>query len=528
MKNNGLILFQILFSNQYRISELKDKSSKYRRNAIITGIIITILIGMIATYSFGMGFALGSMGIAKVIPGYGITIVSLITLFFTIFKSNGTLFGFKDYDMLISLPIKISTIIASRFFYMYFMNTIFATIVMVPLGIAYYIFEKPEMSFIIIWLIGILLATLIPTTLAAVIGAIIVYVASHFKYTNAFVTISSVVLVVAIIVAPMFIGNANSSTFDINQLTNIGEMISQQNKSIYPISALFEKAVVDNSLIALLLFIVISVCWYLLFLTILSTKYKSINTAIMTHSAKSNYKLTELKTSSVLFALYKKELKRFFSSNVYVLNVGMGAIMALVMTIAVFVLEPSKLEEMMQVSNLENVLIKIIAFGFAGVLSMSCSTSVSLSLEGKNLWILKSLPVKTKTIVNSKILVNLTITMPIALVFGILMNVKFQSDWITRILLIVTPVVYSFFVAVWGMFINIKLPNFEWESETALIKQGLASMIGMLGGALFSIFPIGAILFLNDYPYQLIQMFATVLFGFVSVLLYRAVCNYKI
>ncbi len=528
MKNNGFILFQILMWNQYKLNEIKDKNSKYRRNAFLTGIVMAIVIGILATYSFGMGFALGKMGIAKVIPGYGIMIVGIITLFFTIFKSNGTIFAFKDYEQLISLPIKTSTIIASRFFYMYFMNTIFAAIIMIPLGIAYYIFEKPEVVFFVIWTIGILLATLIPTTLAAVIGAVIVYVASHFKYTNALVSISSVVLVVAIIVVPLFMGNGGSNTLDMNQLTNIGEMISQQSKMIYPISSLFETAVVENNIIELLLFIAISVGWYFLFLTILTTKYKAINTAIMTHSAKSNYKMTELKASSAMFALYKKELKRFFTSNVYVLNVGMGAIMALVMTIAVFVLEPAKLEEMMQVSNLNDTLMKVIAFGFSGVLSMSCTTSVALSLEGKNLWILKSLPVKTKTIVDSKILVNLTITVPIALLFGVLMNIKFHTDIITRIMLVVTPIVYSFFVAVWGMVINIKLPNFEWESETALIKQGLASMLGMLGGAFFVIAPIAAILLLNVYPYQLIQILATALFGLVSVFLYRIACKYKI
>lgn len=528
MKNNGVILFRILFWNQYRINEWRVKKSKYRRNSIIVGIAVVACMSMLAFYSFGIGYALGSMGIANVIPGYGITIVSIITLFFTIFKSNGTLFGFREYEMLISLPIKTSTIITSRFFYMYFINTIFAAIVLVPLGIAYYIFEKPGILFFIIWLCGLLLVTLIPTTLAAVIGATIAYIGSRFKYTNIFITIASFLLVVGIMVSSMFMGNMDEKNIDINQLSNIGEMISKQLNAIYPISSIFQKAVVEYNIVCLALFIAISLGWYLLFLVLLSAKYKSINTAIMTHSTKSNYKMKELKTSSALGALYKKELKRFFSSNVYVLNVGMGAIMALIMTIAIFVLKPEKLEEMLQVSNLENILIKIIAFVFSAVIAMSCTTSVALSLEGKNLWILKSLPIHTKTIMNSKLLVNLTISLPIDLIFGVLMNIKFETDIVTRILLFATPVVYSILVATWGMFINIKLPNYEWESETAVIKQGMASMIGMFGGTVIAVVPIAAILMLPQYSYQFIQIIATILFGLISALFYHRICNYQI
>jgi ABC-2 type transport system permease protein len=528
MKNNIAILFKILLINQLKINEIKEKKSKQRRNTILVGIAMIALVIMLASYSFGIGFGLGSLGIGHVIPGYGISIVSIITLFFTIFKSNGTIFGFKDYEMLVSLPIKTSTIIASRFLHMYLMNTIFAAIVMIPLGVAYCIFEKPAGLFYLIWVCGILLATLIPTTIAAAIGAIIVYVASHFKYTNVCVTVLSFILVIGIIGSSLFMGNVETNTLDINQLSNLGEMISEQSNTMYPISSIFEKAVVEYNIGAFLLFIVISLGWYLLYLKLLTLKYKSINTAIMTHSSKSNYKMQELKTSSALGALYKKELKRFFSSNIYVLNVGMGAIMAFVMTIAIFVLEPSKMEEMMQIPSLDVILVKVIPFVFSAVIAMSCTTSVALSLEGKNLWILKSLPINTKTILNSKIFVNLTITVPIALLFGVLMNIKFQPDIVTRMMLIITPIIYSIFVAVWGMFINIKMPNFEWESETAVIKQGMSSMIGMLGGAVFAVIPILAIIFLTNLTYQMINVVATVIFGLISVLLYRSISRYKI
>ncbi|PXV96113.1 ABC-2 type transport system permease protein [Lachnotalea glycerini] len=528
MISNSMLLLKILFLNQFKINELKEKDSKYRRNVILVGISIIIVFVMMAVYSFAIGWSLGVMGIAKVIPGYGITIVSLITLFFSIFKSNGILFGMKDYDMIVALPFRTRTIVASRFLYMYIMNTLFALVIMIPLGLVYYMFEKPTSFFFFTWFCGIFLSTLLPTALAAMIGGLIAYIASHFKYTNVVSILLSLALVIGIILSSMSLGSMDESSTDLSRFTQLGEQISKQINSVYPPSELFEKAINNQDIAALLSFIIISVAWYVLFVQVLSLKYKSIHTAIFTHSTKSNYKIQNLKTSSVLKALYRKEIKRFFSSYAYVLNVGMGAIMAFIMVIAVFVLNPEQLERIAKIPNIQNMLIKIIAFVFSAVIAMSCTTSVALSLEGKNLWILKSLPIGTKTIMNSKILVNLTITIPIAILFGILMNLKWKTDFITRIMLFIIPIIYSILSAVWGMFINIKLPNYDWESETTVIKQGMSSAIGMLGGPVFAIVPVLIILAFQTVPYQIFHIVITLIVAGIAWLLYRNIIKYQL
>ena len=51
----------------------------------------------------------------------------------------------------------------------------------------------------------------------------------------------------------------------------------------------------------------------------------------------SNYEINSMKKESVLVALYKKELTRFFSSTVYVINSGMGVVMALAFSLAIVV-----------------------------------------------------------------------------------------------------------------------------------------------------------------------------------------------
>lgn len=527
MKNNTFLLLKLLLLNQFKVNQLKDKSRK-RVSIVLMGGVILLLSTILIMYSYGIGYSLGMIGIAKVIPSYALTIVGIITLFFTVFKSNGILFGTTDYERLMSLPIKTSEIIASRFLHMYLMNTYFAFLIMAPLGFVYVFFEKPSGSFAFIWFVGMLFSTLFPTTLATIIGGIIAFISSHFKYTNALSIILSFILVIGILLSSIGLGGMDESVMQTTQLSKLGEMISKELYTLYPLSLLFEKAVTNNNWFSFAGFLAFSIVLYLIFIKMLSLQYKKINTAILSFQAKSNYTMQKMKMSGTLMALYKKELKRFFSSYAYVLNIGIGAVMALIMAISVFILQPETLENAMEMTNLEPLLSKVIAFAFSMVLCMSCTTSVALSLEGKNLWILKSIPVSTKTILDSKILVNLTITLPVSIVFGTLMNVKFDTDIITRIFFYVIPITYSFFIAVWGMFINIKLPNYEWTSETAVIKQGVASMLGMLGGPVFALIPLIALILLPSISYQFIQIVAVILILMFVLSLYRYIASCKI
>lgn len=529
MKNSCLVLLKVQLINQYKLNNLVSKqNSKEKSRVIMMAIIFIILGGVLMLYSFGLGFGLGMLGAANIIPGYAVMITGIITLFFTMIKSNGVIFGYRDYDMLMSLPVKTGTIITSKFLSMYVMNTLFTTLVMLPMGIAYCVFEKPSVLFYFLWLIGMLTSSLVPTTIATVAGAVIIAISSRFKHTTAVATILSFVLLLGFMGGSMRLGNQDVENIDVNQLANLGKLFSEQINKIYPLSWLYTKGVVEMSLYHFTLYLVISLGWYYLFVKAISIQYKKLNTSLMTYQAKSNYKLRELKVQPPIYALYKKEMKRFFSSTLYVLNVGFGVVMMIATAIACFIMGPEKLAEFMQVEGMVSMFNKIIPFALSVMLTMTCTTSVSLSLEGKNLWILKSSPIQDITIFHSKILVNLTLLLPTAILSSLLIATRFPMDVISFLLLLIVPIAYSVFTSVWGMYINIKMPNYEWVSETAVIKQGMASMIGMLGGAVFAAIPIGIILIFNQIDYRISQSVCMVLIIGFTMLLYHKVRKSKI
>ncbi len=153
--------------------------------------VIVILSASLMGYAYMIGVSFSVMGLSEVLPAYGLVVSSFLLLFFTVLKSNGTLFALKDYEMVMSLPVKTRTIIASRFLVMYALNLGVVLLVMLPMGIAYIQHNTVTTLFYPIWLVGMLIAPLFPTTIAAIIGALIVWVASKFRHTNALVTIFS-------------------------------------------------------------------------------------------------------------------------------------------------------------------------------------------------------------------------------------------------------------------------------------------------------------------------------------------------
>ena len=189
MIGNCMKMVRIQLINQFKLNELKHG----RPSKIILMVFAALcVVGVLSGYTVLLATGLAAVGLAEVILAYALTITSLVSLFFTIFKTNGILFVYKDYDMLMSLPITNVTLITSRFFSLYLMNTLFSALVTIPMGIVYCIHVNPSPVVYIMWILAALTQTLIPTVIGAAIGALIIALASRFKFANMVAIIVSV------------------------------------------------------------------------------------------------------------------------------------------------------------------------------------------------------------------------------------------------------------------------------------------------------------------------------------------------
>ncbi|MBM6861988.1 ABC transporter permease, partial [Clostridium saudiense] len=116
--------------------------TKEKRKMMMSSLVI--LIGAIAIafsvtmYAYLMADALESVGYLDLLLMMA-GLISVMMVFFTsIYKAQGTLFTSRDYDMLMSLPIKNSVILISKIINLLVFNWIFTAFVLIPTGVIYY------------------------------------------------------------------------------------------------------------------------------------------------------------------------------------------------------------------------------------------------------------------------------------------------------------------------------------------------------------------------------------------------------
>lgn len=517
MLKDCMNLLKVQMLRSFNINELmhsKDKTKK--RNALLIlfslFIIGIYLIGYICIMSYG----LCSIGVPQFVPGYMLAFTSLLTLFLTIFKASSILFGARDYEQLIALPVTTRVIVASRFLSMYISSFVFTFIGMIPSSIIYAFFVPTGISFWIMILLSLFFIPLIPMTIATTLGAIVTAIASRMKHKTLFSVIAST-LVTLLFISLSF----RAGSMDTSILSQLSVSVSRQINTMYPLAPVYTNAVVGGNIAAFIFFIVFSFAVFAVFVSVVAWKYVSINNLLLSHATKNNFVLTEIKTASPFSALYRKEMRRYLSSSLYILNTGIGYVFMIIAAIVLLFTDIHKLEATLQIPNLEQMLLSTAPLALGIMASVMPTTLSSISLEGKHWWIALSLPVNSKTIFDSKILVNLTLSIPAILISSTLLSIALPFRAIDILLLYVTPIAYVLFSSIIGITINTKLPVFNWNSEVSVIKQGTAALVGMLVWVADSALPIILLFALNQVPGWLITGIMTIVLLILASLLYR-------
>lgn len=469
----------------------KKEKSKLIRFAVLMVFVAAMMLFSLVFYDFIFEDSFSKVGVPELMPALMMALASVITLFTTIYKVNGMIFGFRDYDMTMSLPVKTSVVVASRLLLLYLMNLGFSLFVNIPAALVYACYTAPPVSLYPAAIVLALFVPMVPMLIGTAVGLLISVATSRFRHANVVNIIFTLAMTLAAMslsfAIPMVVTNAEA----------VSKMLMDSIYRIYPLTEMYTKALCKGSAVSLLLFMLISFLLFGIFAFAVGKAFKYLNTAFTTTRARSNYHMTALKASSSLSALYKRELRRFFSSALYVLNTSFGMVMALLMGGALLFFKPKQLEAMMEIPGLAGAVGSVAPMVLTILVCMSCTTACSISLEGKSLWIVKSLPVDAISVFKAKILVNLTTTVPLSIISALLLTFSIPMNFLQIIFLLITPIVFAVLTSEVGLFLNLSHPNFEWTSETQVIKQSMPAMVSVLGGMAVS---IGLLIGLTKLP----------------------------
>lgn len=498
----------------------KDKSKKKRY--LMVGLAWAAVIIMVVGYVVASTVGLVSLGMSDIIPMYLYTIVSVFILMFTLFKAGAVLFSMKGYDIIISLPVPKVALVVSRYVKMYISNLLLAGLIMIPGLITYGVMEKPEPLFYIIYVVGMMFAPMLPLTIASVIGAIITAISSRMRRRSIANTILTVIVILLFMLAGMNLPK-DGEQLSFDALTTMASSLKEQIGGIYPFAVWFNNAVFGE-VTYLAGVILIPAAIFVGFMAVLQKYFLGICTLLSGVSSKNNYKIQELKAHGIVSSMWKREIKHYFSSSIYVANTIIGYILAAVAAVAFYVLGLDKVEEMFGVSNIKSVIEVVLPFVFALIMSVASITSCSISMEGKNIWILQTLPVKSKDVYLSKILVNLTVAAPFYIVSVIMGCLTISGGLVDYICIAVIPACYIVFLAVLGISINLAFPLFNWEDEVHVVKQSTSTMVSMLAGIFSCLIPaalVGVVSWFYSDMVDVIRVVIAALLVIVTIVLYK-------
>jgi ABC-2 type transport system permease protein len=194
-------------------------------------------------------------------------------------------------------------------------------------------------------------------------------------------------------------------------------------------------------------------------------------------------------------AILSAELKKYFACTLYVFNTAFGPVLMMVFAIAVFVMGPDSV--MNGILKGEGVVVlgkEHIAGIFLGIFcffaAMTLTTASSISMEGKKLWVLKSLPVSTWDIFVAKIYVNLIIYIPAHLIAATLVASRLELSFLEAVAFVMLPVFLNVAISGGGLIMNLLFPKMNWRTEAEVIKQSASMMLGLLFGLALTVIPV--------------------------------------
>lgn len=512
-KLTALQLCNLFNFNEFRYTKDKKKKGRY----LAVGITWMILILLLLFYIIIMDNVYLIMGMPQIVPLLGAVLVSLVILFFAMFKAGSVIFQMKGYEMLSALPVSKTAVIVSRFLSMYVTNLFFSLLVMLPGIVLYGMYQEPGIDFYLLSLVGTILLPLLPMTLAVILGAVITGISARMKHKSLVSAALSMLVVLAVILFS-FQADSMEGSIDEEMMRHLSELLMEQMRGIYPPAVWFTEGVTEGAYGMFFLFAAVSVGIFVLMAVILSRFFSQICTALQSHESGKTADISKLRENSVRKALYQKEWKRYLSSSIYVVNTALGDILMAVFGVAVFFADTEKLEETLQMPG---IVAKVLPFMLAVMPAIMSTTSCTISMEGKQWWLVKSLPVRTKDVLDSKILVNLTIALPCYVIAEIFACLAIKTTFLGYVLLLLVPIVYILFISVAGLSANLAFPVFDWENETAVVKQGASVFITMLTGFATVGIPLVLLLLVRDAYRELFCIIIMILLMAVTALLYR-------
>ena len=535
LSKNELVNF--LGVNELR--KVKDPTAK-KQKGFIFGMLIFLYI-CLAGYTAGQAAILSTIGTAEYIPVLFFLTAFSMNLVIGIYRAKATIYRESDLDLVSAFPLSGVDIVASRVFRLYFDNLVIGAAVIIPAFLVYGIMAGCGALFFISIIPVCIISPILPTAIASWIGILFAAIISRNRHK----VLTEVILALVIVIGSFAVSGVisaktglGSTSITVSEKKKMDEQMKAEMaaaltekmtgvEQAFPPFKLISEVLQNAEFVGILIYTLISIAVIVPTVMVIGKNFFGISRKLFSARNHKEYRMEELKKQSVITALVKKEAARYFSSGIYVSNTIVNPVMALILAVALGFVDLNKIVESAGKLPVEINVNNSIPFLLAVIYCMMTITASSVSMEGKSWWIMRVLPIGTKEILGAKLLFNMIFMAPFYLVTEIIMLFTVNAGALERIWIIIIPGITIVFSILFGLFLNLKFPKFNWENEVEVVKQSAAVGLSLVGTLPVLIACMEALI-LTETGLQLLNVGFSLVLIILSLLLYRSILNTKL
>lgn len=460
---------------------------------IVLGVVLLPLLAMLFSTFVSAGEFLSEPQYAPYLNAavtFAITAIELVNVFFGLKSMLGTVYMSNDSDMLLALPLKTVTIFLSKLAVCYIVE-FFSTLVMLaatllPLGIGL----SAGAGYFAALIFGAFLIPLISLLAVAILSVPLLLVSNLFRNKGAVGTIIYVLLFGALMALYMwFVVSLGWGTGDFNgadvgaMLDGILESVSSAAAYLYPnvwLSGAFTAATFGGWIGNFALFLLSALV--LLGLTVLlSGKIFLWNMRKSQENAgkggkKTTYKFAGGNKISSLLAADFKNMLRTSSLGFYCLT----QVVVIPVCVVIYCLA---LKDVGGEGEMQNLLSMVSRVMLVIMEPMTCVTAASsVSREGENFYLIKTLPVKPSQYALSKLIISLIFNGAAFALSVVFECIFVKIGIVVGLLDFLTVFCASAGVSAALVLIDMKNPRLKWTTVQQGLKNNPSSLWGMLVG----------------------------------------------
>lgn len=460
-----------------------NKKGKRRSKSNFIGyiLILVLLYAMLGSMFFTMGAWLGKPLMALQLDWLYFALMGMMSIFLgvfgSVFNTYSSLYLAKDNELLLSMPIKPRDILIARLSGVYVMGVFYEGLVFIPAILAYCMTAGVNIGAIAGGILTMLMISFFVLVLSCLLGWIVALISVHLKNKSYITVVISLVFIGA-----YYYFYAKAQDYLSMILQNAGVVGETIKNKVFP---LYHMGLAATGNIKSLLYFALMVAVLLLITYLILVHSFSKIMTTKKGEKKAVYKKGKVTAGTISSALFGKELKRFTNSATYMLNCGLGTVLILLAAIGV-IWKQDTILKMVQAIGLKKETITLFAATALGMLgTMNDITVPSISLEGKNLWILQSLPVSPWQVLKAKLKLHIVLTLVPMLICTICVEYVLRLDVFSMIMLLVLVVLVVCISALSGLVIGLLMPNLNWSNETVAVKQSVGVLIALFGNWIF-------------------------------------------